>query len=264
MADSAAVTYSTYLELDSLLSLQRPRSQPAEHDETLFIVIHQVYELWFKELLHEVGYLQATFEHGETAVALGTFKRILTILKTLVAQVDVLETMTPVSFSSFRTRLESASGFQSLQFRELEMALGKRDRRVLEHYAHDVKASARVKAASEQPTLYVSFLRHLQRNGAKVPDDAFEQEAFAPPFESAAVRGALIEVYRVSPAMATICERMIDLDEGLQEWRYRHVKMVERTIGTKPETGGSTGAEYLRTTLFRPLFPDLWAIRASL
>jgi len=242
-----ALTYTSYLHLDELLAAQEPLSEGPEHDELLFIVIHQVYELWFKVLLHETGHLQRALAGGDTATALGTMKRILTILKTVVAQVDVLETMTPLAFGSFRGRLERASGFQSAQFRELEAVLGRRDRGVLADHppgpAHD-----RIAAAMKRPSLYESFLAYAGLAGS----------------QGQAVQDGLVEVYRTDPARTQVCERMVDIDEGIQEWRYRHVKMVERTIGEQPGTGGSAGVAYLRSTLFQPAFPDLWAIRARL
>jgi tryptophan 2,3-dioxygenase len=219
---SAAVTYTSYLALDEVLSAQRPRSD--EHDEMLFIVIHQVYELWFKQLLHELRYLQRRLQDGDTARALGTLKRVLTILKTVVAQIDVLETMTPRQFTTFRDRLDAASGFQSAQFRELEALLG--------------------------PPLFDAFLAYLGTQGFEVATDAVQE--------------VLLSVYDDDGPAAQVCERLVDVDEGMQEWRYRHVKMVERTIGDKAGTGGSSGAAYLRSTLFRAAFPDLWAVRSRL
>jgi tryptophan 2,3-dioxygenase len=225
---AAALTYSSYLALDEILGAQRPRSE--EHDEMLFIVIHQVYELWFKQLLHELARLQRRLEAGEAPHALSTLKRILTILKTIGAQIDVLETMTPRQFTSFRGRLAAASGFQSMQFRELEAVLGRRDAGVLEHYPPGSEERRRVAAAMVRPSLFGSFLRYLSGRGYAVP------------------RAALAR----------------DVAEPMQEWRYRHVKMVERTIGDKKGTGGSSGAAYLRATLFEAAFPDLWAVRGEL
>jgi tryptophan 2,3-dioxygenase len=262
-----ALTYSDYLKLDELLSLQVPRSAGPEHDEVLFIVIHQVYELWFKVVLHEVDLLQRALEVGDVATAMATFKRVLTILKTLVAQVDVLETMTPVSFLSFRDRIETASGFQSSQFRELEFALGNRRPAMAAHYPEGSAARERLAAKLARSSLWDSFLRYLAAAGYPLPAAEEAGEAGEPPptpRESPAVQEVLIGIYRHDPRAREVCERMVDLDEGIQEWRYRHVKMVERTIGTKAGTGGSPGAAYLRTTLFQPLFPDLWAIRSRL
>ncbi len=265
MDQSAPVlTYATYLKVNELLVLQQPRSSPVEHDEMLFIVVHQVYELWFKQILHELGSLSCAFERDDVPQALHGFKRVLTILKTLVAQVDVIETMTPVSFASFRKRLQSASGFQSRQFRMVEFMLGKRDVRAIAHYEGDLESQQILTGLASRPSLYDAFLAWLSGRGFAIPDDARRSEPFAPTLESEGVRTTLIDVYRRHPTEASVCERLVDLDEGLQEWRYRHVKMVERTIGFKPGTGGSSGAEYLRSTLFLPLFPDLWAIRSAL
>ena len=210
-----SVTYRSYLALDELLAAQRPRSD--EHDEMLFIVVHQVYELWFKQLLHEVGFAAEALRRREAAPVLHTLRRVLTILKVVVAQIDVLETMTPRQFLGFRERLDTASGFQSDQFRALEASL---------------------------PDLFDALVGYLD-----ITDD---------------VEASLVAVYRADDVRAQICERFVDLDEGLQEWRYRHVKMVERTIGDKPGTGGSQGVAYLRSTLFQPAFPALWAIRDQL
>jgi tryptophan 2,3-dioxygenase len=248
------VDYGSYLALDEILGAQRPRS--SEHDEMLFIVVHQVYELWFKQLLHELAFLQARLDAGDTAHSLATARRVLTILKTVVAQIDVLETMTPRQFTSFRDRLDAASGFQSTQFRELEAVLGRRDPSV----AH----SAGVVAAMARRSLFDSLLAYLATQGHAVPTDVLARDPSLAPEPSPAVQQLLLEVYRADGEAARVCERLVDIDEGVQEWRYRHVKMVERTIGDKPGTGGSTGVEYLRATLLRPVFPDLWAIRSQL
>jgi tryptophan 2,3-dioxygenase len=257
------VTYWSYLKLDELLSLQQPLSDGPEHDEMLFIVIHQVYELWFKEVLHELDHLRHLLTSNDTPRAQHTLKRILTILKTLVAQIDVLETMTPLEFLAFRDRLEQGSGFQSAQFRELEFALGRKDPRAVERYPEGSAARRRLEARFRQPTLWDAFLRYLEANGYRVQEDVNERDVTLPIVPSPSTQKVLIQVYRTNPVVAGVCERLVDLDEGFQEWRYRHVKMVERTIGDKPGTGGSTGAEYLRTTISRPAFPDLWAIRTA-
>ncbi len=259
-----AVTYASYLKLDQLLALQQPLSDGPEHDETLFIVIHQVYELWFKEMLHELDYLQQLLDRQDTPRALHTLKRVLTILKVVVAQIDVLETMTPLEFLSFRDRLESGSGFQSFQFRELEFVLGAKDPAALDRYpaggAHRQRLEQRLAAA----TVWDAFLRFLHGAGHPIPSDHLKRDVRQPISASPAIQTILIDVYRRDPTISALCERLVDLDEGVQEWRYRHVKMVERTIGTKRGTGGSAGAAYLRTTLNRPVFPDLWAIRTAL
>jgi tryptophan 2,3-dioxygenase len=255
------LTYGNYLKLEELLALQTPQSEGPEHDELLFIVIHQVYELWFKLVLHELALVQQALESGATPEALETFKRILTIFKTLVGQVDILETMTPVSFFSFRHRLDTASGFQSVQFREVEFVLGARSRAMAEHYP---PAKEQLFRRLEEPSLYDSFLRYLVAQGYPVPETILARERAQPPVENPEIHPILIDIYHKDPTTREICERMVDLDEGVQEWRYRHVKMVERTIGIRRGTGGSAGAEYLKTTLMKPLFPDLWAIRPDL
>ena len=252
-----AVTYSSYLALDDVLNAQRPRSD--EHDEMLFIIIHQVYELWFKQMLHELGRAQELLESGQTPRVLFTLKRVLTILKVAVGQVDILETMTPSQFSHFRNRLEAASGFQSGQFRELEAVLGIRSAR-----AQPGAAGERLAAARSRRSLWDSYLRYLVSQGYPVPPGALERDVTAPVEPDEDVQTVLLDVYEDDGGAAQVTERLVDLDEGLQEWRYRHVKMVERTIGDKPGTGGSMGAAYLRSTLSQPVFPDLWAVRSRL
>jgi tryptophan 2,3-dioxygenase len=252
-------SYAEYLKLDGLLALQQPGD---EHDEMLFIIIHQSYELWFKEMLHEIDYLQRLLEDGDLARSSHTIKRVLTILKMLVAKVDILETMTPLEFLGFRARLESGSGFQSAQFRELEFALGHKRRPALEQFAPG-NERARLDQRYQARTLWDSFLSFLARQGYSVPADLLRRDVTRPIEPSPALQTVLVQIYRTDPPVAAFCERLVDLDEGIQEWRYRHVKMVERTIGTRAGTGGSAGAEYLRTTLLRAVFPDLWAIRTE-
>jgi tryptophan 2,3-dioxygenase len=260
--DAAPVSYWSYLALDELLAAQRPRSD--EHDELLFIVIHQVSELWFKQLLHELSHLQERLEAGDASAALSTLRRALTILKTLVGQMDVLETLTPRQFASFRDRLGPASGFQSAQFRELEAVLGGRDERVLALHPAGSTARTAIEAAMARPTLYDSLLAHLAGAGYALPPAALQRDHTQVAEPDPDVQDVLLAVYADEGLPAQICERMVDLDEGVQEWRYRHVKLIERTIGHQPGTGGSAGADFLRRTLFRPAFPDLWAVRSRL
>ncbi|HYU80296.1 MAG TPA: tryptophan 2,3-dioxygenase family protein [Vicinamibacterales bacterium] len=257
-----AVTYASYLEVDDLLSLQRPRSD--EHDEVLFIVIHQVYELWFKEILHEIDYVKRLFEADDTPRVQHTLKRVLTILKVVVAQLDILETMTPLEFMSFRQRLEAASGFQSDQFRQLGFVLGRKSHAVVERFPRESRAHRELERRYSEPTVWDAFLRYLAREKYPVPPSQLSRDVTSPIEPSGDVQEILIDVYRKDVKNAEVCERVVDLDEGIQEWRYRHVKMVERTIGAKPGTGGSSGAEYLRGTVGDPLYPDLWQIRARL
>jgi tryptophan 2,3-dioxygenase len=257
-------TYGSYLRIPELLSIQTPVSKGPEHDEMLFIVIHQVYELWFKQQIHEAKHVQKLLGAGNSADAMATLRRMLTILKTMVAQIDVLETMTPVQFLSFRSFLESSSGFQSWQFRAFEFALGKKSNRFMSMHAEGSPERATLDAAYAAPSLWDSFAGFLAARGLAVPADVRDRDVTQPVKASPAMQAVLLDVYRHHADVRPLCEMLVDLDEGIQEWRYRHVKMVERTIGFKVGTGGSSGAEYLRSTLFQPLFPDLWAIRTDL
>lgn len=262
------LTYGSYLRIPDLLSLQQCRSvdpetgQP-EHDETLFIVIHQVYELWFKQVLHELDELCRHLNADAPSKGTHQLKRVLKILKTLVSQLDVLETMTPLEFASFRPFLESASGFQSAQFRELELLLGQFDVSHLDHIEHDPEDRERLERRLREPTVWDAFVRYLDRRGFDIPDSVIGRDVTLPHEPSAEVQATLVGIYRSDPALLEVCELLTDFDEGFMEWRYRHVMMVQRTIGTKSGTGGSDGAAYLRTTIMRPAFPDLWAIRTS-
>ncbi len=260
----AAATYTSYLKIDDLLSLQQPRSAGPEHDETLFIIIHQVYELWFKELLHEFDRVMQLLEADESHRSQHTLKRILTILKVMVAQLDILETMTPLEFLSFRERLDAASGFQSDQFRQIEFLLGLKSPETMGRFAEGSRGRTALERRYRTPTLWDAFLRYLSRERYGVPESHLARSVIAPVEPSPEIQQILVDVYRRDPKNAELCERLVDLDEGIQEWRYRHVKMVERTIGSKRGTGGSPGAAYLRETIGRPLFPDLWAIRTQL
>lgn len=219
---SEPLSYVSYLKINELLALQEPKSDGPEHDELLFIVIHQTYELWFKQILHELDRARRLLRDGSLHPALGTLRRVRTIMKTLVGQVDILETMTPLEFNAFRARLESSSGFQSYQFREFE-------------------------AVFARPGIWDDVVVLLDAHGCLVSPDIEE---------------SLLSVYRTRPDVSLLLEELVDIDEGIQEWRYRHVKMVERTIGNSRGTGGSSGAGYLKSTLFNPVFPELWAIRS--
>jgi len=258
------VTYESYLHVDTLLSLQIPRSDPPEHDEMLFIVIHQVYELWFKELLHELDRVVRLLRQDEPYRVQHTLKRVLTILKVLVAQLDILETMTPLEFLSFRARLDAASGFQSNQFRQLEFLLGAKNANAVTRFPEGSAGRIALEQRFRQPTVWDGFLQYLAREGYAIPASQLNRDTTAPPQASVEVQQVLLDVYRRDVKNAELCERLVDLDEGVGEWRYRHARMVERTIGSKPGTGGSRGAAYLRSTVGANLFPDLWEIRARL
>jgi tryptophan 2,3-dioxygenase len=270
--DKKAITYISYLKVDELLELQQPESD-GEHDEMLFIVIHQTYELWFKQMLHEIAELQKTLESGKSHRSLAILGRVRTIMKTCVGQLDILETMTPLQFNTFRGRLQSSSGFQSAQFREFEAVLGRRDQAgagaekhtgmgMAEHLIPGSPARDRVEAAMQRRSLWDSTLIYLESRGHKMPADVMNRDVSVGYTDHAGVQEVLLGVHRNDAESAMICEALVDLDEGLQEWRYRHVKMVERTIGHKMGSGGSSGVGYLSSTLFRPVFADLWAIRS--
>ena len=273
MTHDKHVTYISYLKVDELLELQKPLSDGPEHDELLFITIHQVYELWFKQILHEAQSLQVALERGDSHRSMALLGRIRTIMKTCVSQLDILETMTPLQFNSFRERLSSASGFQSAQFRELEAVLGRRDLAgnsadkssgmgMAEHLIPGSSARARVEAAMLRPSLWDSALHYFDSRSA-MPKEVLSRDVTQGWEPNEAVQEQLIHIHKTDPEAAMIGEALVDLDEGLQEWRYRHVKMVERTIGRKMGSGGSSGAGYLASTLFNPVFPDLWAIRSK-
>ena len=258
------LNYASYLQLDRLLDLQQPRSEPAEHDELLFIMIHQVYELWFKQTLHELDKVKRDFSANDLFGALGTLKRIRMIVKTLVGQLDVLETMTPLSFVAFRDRLDSASGFQSAQFREVEFTLGYKRPEMLRHLDPEWPGTARARARLEQPSLVDHFYELLEHRGVEIPDEIKQREPTAANEPNEVVQQGVLRLYKEQTEVTILFELMMDIDEGMQEWRYRHVKIAERTIGNKKGTGGSLGVEFLKRSLFRPFFPDLWAIRHEL
>jgi len=250
--DAQRLSYGGYLHLPELLSLQRPLSDPPHHDELLFIVVHQVYELWFKELLHELDAIVDLLEHDEILEAVRLLRRCLEIERVLVAQVAVLETMTPGDFLAFRDRLAPASGFQSWQFRELELAAGLRDPAMLALFPEGTPERAALERRWARPTLREAWLAALQRRG---PAGANVQER-------------LVRVYtdpRVAYPWILLAEALVEFDETFLLWRVRHVQMVERIIGAgRPGTGGSAGAAYLRTTLKRRTQPELWAVRDAL
>lgn len=263
-----ALNYSTYLKLDELLALQLPQSQSGdsrgEQDEMLFIIIHQNYELWFKLMLHEMQYLCERLDQDDIGSAQQTLKRILTVLKVMVSQMDIIETMTPTNFSKFRHRLDSASGFQSTQFRQIEFMLGYKREEVLENVEKGSRDYLALEDAYRSRTLWDAFIGYLSRRDIQVPKKELERDVSKQLTECAELQEALISAYKSDYITQEFCERLVDLDEGLQEWRYRHVKLVQRTIGSKMGTGGSAGAQYLASTLSRPFFPDLWAIRSEL
>jgi len=258
------LTYANYLDLEKLLTLQNPRSTPAEHDEMLFIIIHQTYELWFKQLLHEFEKVNKDFSAGDLFSAIHSFKRARTIMKTLVGQIDILETMTPSSFSSFRDRLDTASGFQSIQFRELEFLLGYKRASTFAHVKPDFPGYDRLQQRMGERTVIDHFYSFLATRGAQIPDELKNRDVTKANEPDERVQVEILKLYKNSPEVSILFELMTDFDEGLQEWRYRHIKLVERTIGAKHGTGGSPGVPFLKESLFKPIFHDLWAIRQQM
>jgi tryptophan 2,3-dioxygenase len=258
------LTYATYLHLDQLLALQRPRSQPAEHDETLFIIVHQAYELWFKLLLHEFEKINQDFTENHLYGAIATFKRVRTIMKVMVEQVDIVETLTPMSFNSFRDRLENASGFQSSQFREFEYLLGYKRPEMLRFHQVDPAGYQRLQRRLRERSVTDHFYDFLEQRGVTIPAELRSREVTLPTVPNEVVEEGILRLYKTQPNLEILFELMTDFDEGFQEWRYRHIKLVERSIGSKRGTGGSLGVEFLKKSLFLPLFPDLWAIRHKL
>jgi tryptophan 2,3-dioxygenase len=258
------LTYSTYLHLDQLLSLQQPRSQPPEHNEMLFIIVHQTYELWFKLQLHEFEKIKNDFSHNCLYEAIATFKRTRTIMKIMVEQVDVIETLTPMSFNSFRDRLENASGFQSVQFRELEFLLGYKRKEMLRFHPPGTPDYERLVRRLHERSVWDCFYDFLEQRGVTIPADLRARDVALPAAPNEVVEEGILRLYKTQPDLEILFELMTDFDEGLQEWRYRHIKLVERSIGSKRGTGGSLGVEFLKKSLFLPVFPDLWAIRHKL
>ncbi len=258
------LTYADYLHVDELLALQRPRSDPPEHDETLFIIVHQAYELWFKLLLHELDKVKADFLSGRLYPAISTFKRLRTIMKVAVEQVDVVETLTPMSFGSFRERLDKASGFQSSQFREMEFVLGYKRAEMLKYQPAGGPAHDRLVRRLNEPTVVDAFYAFLNLHGVTIPEHLLIRDRTLPTLPDETVEDGILRLYKSEPNLEILFELMTDFDEGFQEWRYRHIKLVERTIGSKQGTGGSLGVEFLKRSLFLPVFPDLWAIRHRL
>jgi tryptophan 2,3-dioxygenase len=258
------MTYADYLFVDELLALQKPRSEPEEHDELLFIVVHQAYELWFKLLLHELDKVKADLAAGRTYPAISTFKRARTVMKVAVEQVDIVETLTPMSFNSFRERLDTASGFQSSQFRELEFLLGYKRADMLKHQRPGTPAYERLVARLNEPSVVDALYAFLAVHGVPVPSHITARDLTQPVQPDEQLEEGILRLYKSRPDIEILFELMTDFDEGFQEWRYRHIKLVERTIGSKRGTGGSLGVEFLKRSLFHPVFPDLWAIRHKL
>lgn len=255
--------YGSYLKIPQLLQLQQRLS--AHHDEMLFILIHQVYELWFLEILHELQEVIRCFGQDEATRAIKVLNRVAAIQRVMIAQVDVLETMTPSEFAEFRDGLRPASGFQSRQFREVEFLCGLKNPRFLENYNHVPDERAMLEKRLQDPTLYDYFIRLLEKRGFSISPDVLNRDFSVPYTSQPSVLESIAIIYRHPDEhydLYMLCEALLTLDENFNLWRYRHVKMVERTIGTKTGTGGSPGARYLRSTLEAVFFPELWEVRS--
>lgn len=256
--DEPGVTYGDYLKVRELIALQKLESDPPQHDETLFIIIHQVYELWFKQLLHEADAIIAHMDRDEPLSAHRLLRRSIEIQRVLVNQIAVLETMTPMDFLKFRDHLMPASGFQSSQFRELEYVAGLKERGYLRNYTEGSEEYRRLEARLAQPSIGDAFYGLLRRRGFDLPDDGSDHEA-----RIREVMRIYVEADRHYD-LFLLAESLIEFDETFSLWRLRHIKMVERMIGSKTGTGGSEGAAYLMKTVERKFFPDLWELRSYL
>jgi len=253
-ATPAGMTYADYLALDQLLTAQKPISDL--HDEMLFIVIHQTKELWLKQMLHELGLAVRFVGEDRLAEAYKAMARISRIQAVMTLSWDVLSTLTPVDYLKFRDVLGTSSGFQSVQFRELEFRLGLKDANFINHYDEGSKERARLQRALEEPSLREASHEALRRAGFDLGDGSID-----------AVATAWLEVYRDADRwfeLYELAEKLVDIDDALAGWRHKHVLTVERIIGNKQGTGGSAGAPYLRSTLEKRVFPELWSLRTQL
>lgn len=265
MAD--VLSYNKYLRVPDLIALQDCLSEPAHHDELLFITIHQAYELWFKQILHELDAAVAAMAEDRAPAATRALMRVVEIEKLLVTQIHVIETMTPISFLGFRDELNPASGFQSMQFREIEFSSGLKDEAVLRAFRDDEFASKRLAARFEAPTLAEAFFALLSRRGLEAPADDSSHEEEERRRRYGQRTRAVLEVithFETRYEEYMLAEALIAHDEYFSLWRSHHVKMVERMVGAKRGTGGSEGVGYLRTTLDKKFFPELWEARTYL
>jgi tryptophan 2,3-dioxygenase len=249
------LTYAEYLAVPELISLQRLRSDPAVHDELLFIVVHQAYELWFKQLIFELETVRDRMIEGDAGRAAHYLERVRAIERVLIDHIEVLETMSPQDFLEFRSLLTPASGFQSAQFREIEFLSGLKQRGYLNDLAASPDELRRLARRLDEPTVWDGFVALLERNGLDMPEEDEE-----------ARRESLLRMAREPDraALFRVAEGLVDHDEAFARWRSHHVLMVEREIGAKKGTGGSAGVEYLRSTLDKRFFPELWGLRSHL
>jgi tryptophan 2,3-dioxygenase len=264
---NALLSYNKYLRVSELIDLQTCLSKPAHHDELLFITVHQAYELWFKQILHEIDAAVEFMDKDRAAEAAMALRRVVEIEKLLIKQIHILETMTPIGFLGFRDELNPASGFQSMQFREIEFSSGLKDERIQREFAEDEFASARLQARVERPSLGDAFFALLRRRDFDAPaDDPAATEEDRRASNGKRVQ-AIVEVLTHPEKLYKeyqLAEALLEHDEHFSLWRSHHIKMVERMVGTKRGTGGSEGVGYLRTTLDKKFFPELWEARTHL
>jgi len=263
-----SISYGSYLKVHELTGLQNLVSEPGHHDELLFIIVHQTYELWFKQLLHEADTVAQMMNNGDVLAAGRLVGRMVEIEKVMIRQVAILETMTPMDFLAFRDRLQPASGFQSAQFREYEFVLGLRNRSFLTFHENDETTSARLRARLDQESLSDVLYSLLRRRGFDVPpalSETAESAEVAELHERRVVAlAALYDNFESHYDLFLLLEAFLELDEQLVLWRQRHVMMVERVIGGRRGTGGSAGAPYLKSTLDKRAFQELWDVRTTM
>jgi tryptophan 2,3-dioxygenase len=258
---NAPLSYNKYLRVPELIDLQTCLSSPAHHDELLFITVHQAYELWFKQILHEIDATLSLMDKDRAAEAALAMRRVVEIDKLLIAQIHILETMSPINFLGFRDELNPASGFQSMQFREIEFSSGLKDERILKEFAADKFAHSRLQARTKAPSLGEAFFTLLRRHGFDAPADDESNS------NKNKRTGAVVEILTHPEKLYKeyqLAEALLEHDEYFSLWRSHHIKMVERMVGTKRGTGGSEGIGYLRTTLDKKFFPELWEARTHL
>jgi tryptophan 2,3-dioxygenase len=257
--------YAQYLQLDAVLSAQRPRT--AAHDELLFIIQHQATELWIKLVLHELHTASDLIDADDLGPAFKSFARVERVMQGLISSWDVLSTMTPADYTAFRAALDTSSGFQSFQFRELEFVLGNRDAVYLEPFRHEPERFDRLEAVMHQPSLYDRVVRLLGRRGLPVDAALVDRDWSAKYQPHRSVVDAWLTVYREPDThwdLYELAEDLLDLEDAMRQWRLRHVTTVERIIGLKTGTGGTAGVPYLRERLQLVLFPELWDVRTEL
>jgi len=264
--DNPPLSYNKYLRVQDLINLQNCLSDPAHHDELLFITVHQAYELWFKQILHELDAAIEALNQDRLPVATRAIKRAVDIEKLLVNQIHILETMTPISFLAFRDELNPASGFQSMQFREIEFSSGLKDEHILEQFASDSFAYERLKLRAQNPSLADAFFGALERRGFNAPA-TIEEDLNKQRSNYGKRTEAILEIlthFEERYEEFQLSEALLEHDEYFSLWRSHHIKMVERMVGAKRGTGGSEGIGYLKTTLDKKFFPELWEARTYL